>query len=247
MNNSAYYEGQMRNVMGQLDPLLNDLPQSSEYFRKGINEAYGNNLPLLKEGAALEAGAYALPGQLMDQYNSEFGNVFGGASATGRLNSVLGRLGNQFGLVDVASGLADRQGARIDDMAKRLSEQYGLGIQGLQTKYDMLSPLFQSKLSAEQQAANRAASSRAAQQSNMSLQRHQLGSVLGALPRIGSDNGISATDRFKAMNNVLSQYGISDPGDMYGSYLSMAGFSPEKASYLGNMGYSGARQAYGIR
>lgn len=157
--NSAGYEQQMANVRSQLDPMLTDMPKANDYFKKGLNEAYGYNAPLLKEGANLEAGAYSLPGKLMNQYNQEFGNVFGGASASGRLNSILGRLGNQFSLADVASGLADRQGARINDLAKSLSEQYGLGIQGLQTKYDMLSPLFQAKLNAEQQAANRRASS----------------------------------------------------------------------------------------
>lgn len=116
-----------------------------------------NNMPVLKEGAAQEAKAYTLPGELMNQYNQQFGGTFGGASAVGRLNSVLGRLGNQFSLMNLTGKIANNQGARMGDMAKSIADQYNAQIQALQSKYQMLTPLYQAQLSQEEAARSRAA------------------------------------------------------------------------------------------
>jgi hypothetical protein len=147
---------QIQSVQGQLDPLLSAQGQVPSFMKDEINKKFNYGMPLLKEGAGLEAGAYALPGQLMEKYNAEFGNTLGGASSQARMNSMLGRLGNQFGLADLASGLADRQGARMNDLASSLTQQYGATIQGLKDKYNMTMPLYQTLKSSEESALNRA-------------------------------------------------------------------------------------------
>lgn len=156
MASSADILQQINAIDAQLAPLVADQGKAPGFFKEGINKAFNYNLPLLKEGAALEAGAYTLPQELIDQYNADFGSVFGGASAGARINSILGRLGNQFGLVDLASRLADQQGARMEQMAGDLTNQYGLSIQGLKDRASMKMPLFQTLRSSEDQAANRA-------------------------------------------------------------------------------------------
>lgn len=132
---SQDYMNSATSVQSQMDPMLNFQGQAPDFFKQGLNKAFDYNLPLLKEGANLEAGAYALPGQLMNQYNQDFGNVFGGASSGARINSILGRLGNQFALSNLAGKLSDQQGGRINDMATSLAQQYGLNIDALKTKF----------------------------------------------------------------------------------------------------------------
>lgn len=154
---------QLQEISKEMQPYLEEMPTAKNYFTEGLNKAFNYNLPLLKEAAGLEAGAYTLPGQLIDQYNTEFGSTFGGASGIARLNSILRRIGNQFSLVDLASGLLDTRKARIRDLANNLTEQYGLGLEGLQTKYNMLLPLYQTEVQREESAANRAAAARVEQ------------------------------------------------------------------------------------
>lgn len=164
-NTSADTLGQLQALQAQLNPLMSDYGAAPDWFKEQINKKFNNNMPLLKEGAALEAGAYTLPGELMSQYDQQYGNTFGGASGMARLNSILGRLGNQFSLVDVASGLADQQGARINDLANSLTNQYGSTIDAMQNKYNMMLPIYQSQLDIEENAKNRALQERLAAQS----------------------------------------------------------------------------------
>lgn len=156
MATSGDLYNQMQGVMGQLAPLEGDLPTAPQYFKEGLNKAYNYGLPLMKEAAGLQAGAYTLPGQLMSQYDSTYGKDYTGPSAGARLNSILGRLGNQFALSDVASGLAEKQSGQIEDMANALTKQYELMIDGLRSKYNMMSPVWQALLQKEEAEKDRA-------------------------------------------------------------------------------------------
>jgi hypothetical protein len=151
---------QLNNITAQYQAGLGDAQRAPEFFRKGVSEAFGNNEALLREGAGLQEKIYTMPGDLMNQYNMQYGDVFGGASSGARLNSILGKIGNQWGLANVASGLAQQQGGRIEDIARSLTEQYGLGLQGQKDLYNMKMPLYQTLKSAEENAANRATSMR---------------------------------------------------------------------------------------
>ena len=152
--------GQLNAIDKQLAPMLGSYAQAPTFFKQGLNKAFDYGLPLLKEGSALEAGAYQLPGTLLEQYNQDFGDVYGGPSAGARLNSILGRIGNQFALADLAGGLADRQGSRIEQMANDLTKQYGMQIQGMKDRYNMKVPIWQGLMGREDAAAARASAGR---------------------------------------------------------------------------------------
>lgn len=162
MASSAELYNTLQSIQGQLDPLLSGQGQAPQYFKDKINTAFGNNAPLLKEGASLEAGAYTLPQKLMEQYMQDYGGTFGGPSGMARISSILGNIGNQQGLVKVAAGLADQQGANINDIVQNLVQGYGLDIQGLQQKYQNQLPLYQSAVGTEENQKNRDAQAAAA-------------------------------------------------------------------------------------
>jgi hypothetical protein len=151
------YENQVNNLLGQLGQYASNAGQAPAFFKQGLMKAFDYGAPLLKEAAGLEAGAYDLPGRLMNQYNVDYGNTFGGPSAIGRLDSILGRLGTQFGLSNLASGLAQNQTGRIENMTGDLTNQYMAGLQGIQTQLNPLMQLLQMKTQQEESARNRAA------------------------------------------------------------------------------------------
>jgi len=146
---------QMQAIGSELDPLAAQYASAPQFFERGLNEAFGYNLPLLKEAAGLEAGAYALPGQLMNQYSQDYGGMTSGPSAMTRLNSILGRIGTQFGMADVASELAQQRGADIKDIARSLQESYGLGLGALEDRYGRLAPLYQTQVGVEEAGRGR--------------------------------------------------------------------------------------------
>lgn len=157
MASAASYEAELNAIKQQLNPMLDAQSQAPEFFQKGISSAFLDNQPLLREGANLSAGMYTLPQKLMEQYNMDFGNTFGGASGAGRLNSILGRLGQGFGLMDFASGLAKQRGADIKDISGNLTNQYGLALDALKQKYAMTQGQQQMAQQAEESARARAA------------------------------------------------------------------------------------------
>lgn len=141
---------QLQDQQAQMQPLLNDYAGAPVYIREQINNAFKNNEPLIRERAQQEERAYNMPGELMSQYDTDYGSTIGGASGLSRLNSILGRLGGQFKNVDVASGLMDRQGQRIDTIVGDLMKQYGLMLDARQNQYNMTMPLYQSLLQQEE-------------------------------------------------------------------------------------------------
>jgi hypothetical protein len=145
----AYQE--LMDIQNRMNPLLSDYASAPTYLREQINKMFLNNEPLIKERAAQEQRAYTLPGELMGEYSKEYGqNGIGGASGMNRLNSILGRLGSQFGNVDVASGLMDRQGQRIDTMVGDLTKQYGLMLDAMQNQYGMKKGMYDSLVGQEE-------------------------------------------------------------------------------------------------
>ena len=149
----------MMGVQKQLDPLLGKQGEASGYFKKKIGEAYNYNLPAIKNAAALEAGAYALPGQLMDKYDTEYGGKTG-VGGMARMNSILKNLGSQFGMSNAAWNLVDKNQMRMDEVVKGVTDQYMGNMDALKTKWGMLNPLW-STMYGEEQANARAAAARA--------------------------------------------------------------------------------------
>lgn len=206
MASSAETLTQIRNIQNQLSPLLEDQGGINDYFKRTLGDAFGNNLPLLKEGANLEANAYTLPGKLMDQYTRDFGSTFGGASGTARLNSVLGRLGSNFANVDLVNKLADQNGARIGDMAKSITDQYMGRVRGLQDQNQTNLSLYGQQLQSEDSAANRAQQAAMANRQNQALRFAQLplGERQNPFGAVGQAGGFTGTRANLAPSQVAA-------------------------------------------
>lgn len=155
MAQSSEIYNQIQSLLGQVNPMLEQLPGAEQFYKDATNKAFNYNLGPLQNAAQLESKMYSMPGNLMSQYDTEFGGKTG-ISSNQRINSILSQLGNQAGLVDVARGLADQGGTRINDLAKTLLGQYQTGIQA---KQQQLSPLMSiwDRMYSEEQANARAA------------------------------------------------------------------------------------------
>jgi len=157
MAQSSEIKTQIDALLGQINPLLEQLPNAEDYFQKRVNEAYNYNLGPLTNAANIEAKMYSLPGTLMSQYDQEFGGKTG-VSANQRINSILGQLGRQGALANTAWGLADQSKMRINDLANSLYNQYKAGIEARQQKLSPLLSIWE-RMYAEEQANARAARS----------------------------------------------------------------------------------------
>lgn len=157
MAQSSEIYNEIQSLLGQINPKLNALPDAETYYKNKVNEAYNYNMPAIQNAAKLEGEMYSLPGNLMSQYDTEFGGKTG-VSSNQRINSILSRLGNQGALASTAWGLVDQSGARMDELAKSLTNQYKTGIEADQAK---LSPLMSiwDRMYSEEQANARAARS----------------------------------------------------------------------------------------
>lgn len=157
MAQSSEIYNEIQSLLGQINPKLNALPDAETYYKNKVNEAYNYNMPAIQNAAKLEGEMYSLPGNLMNDYDTEFGGKTG-VSSNQRINSILSRLGNQGALASTAWGLVDQSGARMDKLAKSLTNQYKTGIEADQAK---LSPLMSiwDRMYSEEQANARAARS----------------------------------------------------------------------------------------
>jgi len=154
MAQSSEIYNEIQSLLGQINPRLDALPDADTYYKNKVNEAYNYNMPAIQNAAKLEGEMYSLPGNLMSEYDTEFGGKTG-VSSNQRINSILSRLGNQGALASTAWGLVDQSGARMDELAKTLSNQYRTGIEADQAK---LSPLMSiwDRMYSEEQANARA-------------------------------------------------------------------------------------------
>lgn len=159
MASSNEIYNQIQSLLGQINPKLSALPDAETYYKNKVNEAYNYNLPALQNAAKLEGEMYSLPGNLMSQYDTEFGGKTGVNSAQ-RINSILSRLGNQSALANTAWGLVDQSGARMDELAKTLASQYRSGIEADQSRLSPLMNIWDRLYSEEQANARTAMSSR---------------------------------------------------------------------------------------
>jgi len=158
MAQSSEIKSQIDALLGQINPLLEQLPNAEDYFQKRVNEAYNYNLGPLTNAANIEAKMYSLPGTLMSQYDQEFGGKTG-VSANQRINSILGQLGQQGALANTAWGLADQSKMRINDLANSLYNQYKAGIEARQQKLAPLMSIWE-RMYSEENANKRAQMSR---------------------------------------------------------------------------------------
>lgn len=154
MASSSEVYDQIQRLLGQTNPLLEGLPEAGTYYKDRANKAFEYNKGPLENVSELEKKMYSMPGELMNQYDTEFGGKLG-VSSNQRINSILSQLGNQSGVVNTARGLANQAGTRIDDMAETLLNQYKTAIDAKQMQ---LSPLLNmwDRLFSEEQANARA-------------------------------------------------------------------------------------------
>ena len=158
MAQSNEIKTQIDTLLGQINPMLEQLPGAEDYYKKRVNEAYNYNLGPLTNAANIEAKMYSLPGTLMSQYDQEFGGKTG-VSAMQRINSILGQLGQQGALANTAWGLADQSKTRINDLANSLYNQYKASIEAYQQKLAPLLSIWE-RMYSEENANKRAQMSR---------------------------------------------------------------------------------------
>ncbi len=159
MAQSSEIYNEIQSLLGQINPRLDALPDADTYYKNKVNEAYNYNMPAIQNAAKLEGELYSLPGNLMSQYDAEFGGKTG-VSSNQRINSILSRLGNQGALANTAWGLVDQSRARMDELAKTLLNQYRMGIEADQAKLSPLMSIWDRMYSEEQANARAARSSR---------------------------------------------------------------------------------------
>lgn len=151
---SAQYEQQIRDLNSQLGSSIKG-NEGQNIISRGLKEAYGYGAPLIKEAANAEAAAYKMPGQLLGAYTG-----IGNPLASGRIQSNLNDMGMALQRANVARGLANNQMGYLGDVSANLGGQYQDYLSGLQQQISNLTPLYQSRLSAEENAKSRAASAR---------------------------------------------------------------------------------------
>lgn len=157
MAQSSEIYNEIQSLLGQINPKLNALPDAETYYKNKVNETYNYNMPAIQNAAKLEGEMYSLPGNLMNDYDTEFGGKTG-VSSNQRINSILSRLGNQGALASTAWRLVDQSGARMDELAKSLANQYRAGIEADQAKLSSLMSIWD-RMYSEEQANARAARS----------------------------------------------------------------------------------------
>jgi hypothetical protein len=152
MDSKTIYEKIMAN-QENMDPYLSNQGAAPGYFKDRVNEAFQGNLPAIQNAAALEARAYSLPGELMGQYDQEYGGNTG-LSSMSRMNSILKNIGTQFGTSNAAWNVVDQAKVRQDDLANSMMQQYLGELGAHESRHGMLSPLWQ-QLYGEEQAMER--------------------------------------------------------------------------------------------
>ena len=172
MAQSNEIKTQIDTLLGQINPMLEQLPGAEDYYKKRVNEAYNYNLGPLTNAANIEAKMYSLPGTLMSQYDQEFGGKTG-VSAMQRINSILGQLGQQGALANTAWGLADQSKTRINDLANSLYNQYKASIEAYQQKLAPLLSIWE-RMYSEENANKRAQMSRGGSSYGGTRRRRQL-------------------------------------------------------------------------
>jgi len=152
MDSKTIYEKIMAN-QENMDPYLSNQGAAPGYFKDRVNEAFQGNLPAIQNAAALEARAYSLPGELMGQYDQEYGGNTG-LSSMSRMNSILKNIGTQFGTSNAAWNVVDQAKVRQADLANSMMQQYLGELGAHESRHGMLSPLWQ-QLYGEEQAMER--------------------------------------------------------------------------------------------
>lgn len=179
MANSNDIYNQITATQGQLDPYLTNAGIATNYFGDELNKLFNYHKPAIQNAAALEAKAYALPGQLMNQYDEEYGGEMGVGSMS-RMNSILENIGNQFGLSNTAWGMVDQAKLRTSDLAGKLLNQYTAQTNALKDKISLLMPMWE-RMYAEEQA-NKRAYKPAAKKVNYDEIQKAVGEIFGENP-----------------------------------------------------------------
>lgn len=146
--------GQIEANQSNMDPYLANQGLAPQYFTDEINKLFNYNKGAIQNAAGLEAKAYALPGELMEQYDEEYGGSTG-LSSMGKMNSILKNIGQQFGVSNAAWNMVDKAKMRQEDLVGQMNNRYGLELDALQQKHNNLLPIWQ-QMYADEQANKRA-------------------------------------------------------------------------------------------
>lgn len=226
MATASEYESQMQGLAKQMESytptnigdVTSDLMGRVDHFR-----------PQYEEQRGMQAQAYATLPEFMSQYHQRYGGGGGaGPSAFGMLSSGMQDVGRQMGTADVLGDVIGRAGGKIENIAQSALGQYQAAQQALQNRYNMISPLFGAATAREEAARNRAAARRGSSGGSGGGGIVMPGGPGGdgktlrdALSGVAR-RGITRQDRLSMTNQILGQYGVSQPThEMY----RLSGFS----------------------
>lgn len=154
MPTSSDIWGQIQDNQAILDDYLGEAGTAPGVFREGINKAVQGNIGAIKNAAGLESEAYALPGDLMNRYDEEFGGQ-AGIGAMSRMGSILKNIGQQFGLSNAAWGVVDNAKLRQEELLSQMNQRFTGEMNARQQKHNNLLPLWQQLFAAEEARKNR--------------------------------------------------------------------------------------------
>jgi hypothetical protein len=155
---------QIQGNQTELNPYLANAGLAPQYFQDEVNKRFDYNRPAIQNAAALEARAYSLPGELMENYRNEYEGA--GVGSMNKMNSILKNIGNQFATSNVGWNIVDQAKLRQQDMIKNMVDQYGQERGALQDRHNMLLPLWQQMYGDEQAMARLRASIRGSGNNN---------------------------------------------------------------------------------
>lgn len=172
--------GEMQNLENQMGQY--NLAQAPDIFRRELGAQMQNFAPQLQELGRAEAQAYKLPFQVSNEFQNMqnagrfvnpgvVGTQFTGPNPMEVLGMGLGRMGDQFSVIDTLNRGLDMQKGRFEDILGKIGQQYQTGYNQLLDRYNRVTPLYGQALQKEESEKSRRAA--------MAAQAAQLRSLMG--------------------------------------------------------------------
>lgn len=144
---------QISGLEGQLGGMESFLPRAGSDIRQEIGRLTDYGAPVMKDVARIQEQAYGALPQAMETFQAtpETERV----SALSALGGAIGGFGKQLGLRDMFSGIATRQGQRLEDIIGQATEAYKAPYELATERIGRLTPLFQTQTQVEEGARER--------------------------------------------------------------------------------------------
>lgn len=146
MATAGQIEQQMMDIQNQMAGYT---PANIQDVTSDLMAKVGSFKPQYQEQAGMQQQAYEAFPSVMSQYAQRYPQGGVGPGAFNMLQSGLGNVGRLMGRSDVMGNVIDRQGGRIEDLARSALGQYQAQQDALSRRYSMLQPMWSTKYAAE--------------------------------------------------------------------------------------------------